>query len=178
MRLIGWTENLLVYFESDDFFCEERASLSRIRDIEKKEVISLWKSDALYLTNYGIGILTEESIALHLSGRIVPKARPRGTSSHYYMPSAYRNWKQDAISCFQSQTTERNLSGVFVEVTLLGKHRESADSDNLIGSIFDALVQSKILANDNLKHLRGHEFIYKPSKELPTVQIIIRKLKK
>lgn len=114
-------------------------------------------------------------IKLTLSGLIVPKARPRVTRGSTFMPANYVQWKDAAVFSFTTQTSKRELTNVFITVVLRGKHRESADSDNLIGSIFDALVKAKIIVNDNLKHVRGHSLVYRPSKEPPTVEIIIRK---
>lgn len=87
-----------------------------------------------------------------VTGSIVPKARPRGTrSGHHYTSPVYREWKDRAISELAFQYDGDPISiPVLIDVVLIGKHRRSGDTDNVIGSLMDAMVQSGILQDDNM----------------------------
>jgi len=90
---------------------------------------------------------------LELAGPIVPKARPRVTKSGTaYSPRGYQQWKQSAIFHLRQQWGDRPALGgpVEVAITLAGQHRRAGDSDNVAGSLLDAIVQAGILRNDNL----------------------------
>lgn len=94
-------------------------------------------------------------LTLKLIGSIVPKARPRVTRNGIFMPPKYREWKKNAIARLINQTNEHSLTNIKVNVILIGKHNRRGDADNIIGSILDALVQSEILADDNLCCVTG-----------------------
>ena len=114
---------------------------------------------------------------LELNGCIVPKARPRVTrSGHAYMPSGYRDWKDNASFDLAQQTQERALEGVSIDVCLVGKHNRRGDADNVSGAILDALVDANILRDDNMKCVRRLtvELIY--SAEDPRTIIEIKPL--
>jgi Holliday junction resolvase RusA-like endonuclease len=91
------------------------------------------------------------SLVLYLEGPIVPKARPRVTRTGTYMPPAYADWKEAAITSFGMRQKEMAISSpVSINIYLLGKHSRAGDLDNVSGSILDALVQANILAKDNM----------------------------
>lgn len=86
-----------------------------------------------------------------IEGAIVPKARPR-VSGHGYLPSNYRQWRNDAECQLLTQSRPPHpLSNVSITILLIGKHNRRGDADNISGSILDALVATNILADDNLK---------------------------
>jgi Holliday junction resolvase RusA-like endonuclease len=63
-------------------------------------------------------------------------------------------WKNNAIASLAKQKegmgAEFPLRGVAIAISLRGKHHRGSDIDNIAGSLLDALVQSKILKNDNM----------------------------
>lgn len=98
----------------------------------------------------------EVSIRFRLWGEVVPKARPRGTSSgRFYMPENYVNWKQQAIRELESikklypqyDFPLLTCSALYI---LDGRHNRQGDGDNIAGSINDAMVN----AADNTKERR------------------------
>lgn len=114
-------------------------------------------------------------LELVLTGSVVPKARPR-VSGHAYLPPKYRSWKNHAIGEIKDQlvsTQNLGLSDVSIEVILFGKHQRRGDADNVIGSILDVLVDSKVLKDDNLKCCFALSIRLQYSDEPPWVQIQI-----
>jgi Holliday junction resolvase RusA-like endonuclease len=95
---------------------------------------------------------TNKMLELQLMGEIVPKARPRVTYGRAYMPQNYRDWKECAIADLAQQYQGKEPMAALSEVSiaLTGKHSRRGDLDNIAGAILDALVQARILANDNL----------------------------
>jgi Holliday junction resolvase RusA-like endonuclease len=91
-----------------------------------------------------------ELLELKLHGRIVPKARPRVSRGHAYLPANYRLWKDWAITSIIDQLPLgfRTYSQACVAVQLQGSLR--GDADNLAGAILDVLVQSQVLRDDRL----------------------------
>ena len=90
-----------------------------------------------------------------LEGEIVPKARPRsGANGRHYLPQNYRDWKDNAIRELKAQHSGTAIANpVCVDIVLMGKHGRRGDGDNIEGSIWDAMVQANIVADDNLKHI-------------------------
>lgn len=90
-------------------------------------------------------------LILKLEGAIVPKARPRVVDRRAFMPQNYTDWKDRAIYSLRTQYIGEAIAvPVSLDVVLLGKHLRKCDADNVIGAIADALVQSEILADDNM----------------------------
>lgn len=116
-----------------------------------------------------------QHLIFKLEGGIVPKARPRGTAKgHHYLPKDYRQWKNSAIESLRSQFTGDTIfDPVRVKVLLSGKHNRQGDTDNVIGSILDALVQAKILVDDNMAHVVEIAIRLEHSKAEPTATIWI-----
>lgn len=114
-------------------------------------------------------------IELLLVGGIVPKARPRLThSGRAYLPDAYRQWKAGSIDHLKSQYQgDRLLRVRSISIELHGKHSRRGDSDNIAGSILDALVQAEILAGDNLVVVPKLSIELHHSKVSPTANIVI-----
>ncbi|MFB6276219.1 MAG: RusA family crossover junction endodeoxyribonuclease [Halothece sp.] len=110
-----------------------------------------------------------------ISGKVVPKARPRFNGKTSYLPSNYRQWKEDAKTQLASQSIpDEPLEEVSVSITLSGKHSRRGDLDNLAGSILDALVASQIIRDDNLKCVSGLSVqLNYSAKDDPTAQITI-----
>ena len=88
-----------------------------------------------------------------LLGPIVPKARPRVTSRGSHLPENYREWKDSAIADISGQYQGSPLEYAEVTISLSGKHSRKGDADNVAGSILDALVQSGVLVDDNMKRV-------------------------
>lgn len=79
------------------------------------------------------------------------KARPRVTSGHAFMPTAYRKWKKDfATRAKFAWSPWPLIAGEFrikiIIGTISGKMR--SDIDNAAGSVLDALQDAGLIAND------------------------------
>jgi Holliday junction resolvase RusA-like endonuclease len=84
-----------------------------------------------------------------LTGKVVPKARPRFGGSRAYLPPRYRDWKENAIAELLSQTRPPEpIAKAEVSIDLFGSHR--GDLDNIAGAVLDSLVQSGILLDDSI----------------------------
>jgi Holliday junction resolvase RusA-like endonuclease len=107
-------------------------------------------------------------ILFTLTGRVVPKARPRVAYGHGYLPKNYRSWKSEAVRQLALQYGGLPpISAAQISVELGGKHR--GDADNILGSILDAMVQSAILTDDRLSVINKLTIEYFPDRELVTV---------
>ncbi|MEO0870113.1 MAG: RusA family crossover junction endodeoxyribonuclease [Cyanobacteria bacterium J06642_11] len=93
------------------------------------------------------------TLTFELTGPIVPKSRARTTANGTYHPHRYNNWKKDAISDLSSQYQGEPLEQALVSIHLTGKHNRQGDADNVAGSILDALVQARVLVDDNMKRV-------------------------
>ena len=98
-------------------------------------------------------MLAPIALNLWLDGRVSPKARPRVSNGHAYLPSTYRKWKHDAVLELLCQLGSRDCLPiavpVAVEIALTGSsHR--GDLDNLAGAVLDALVEASVLTDDRL----------------------------
>ena len=116
-------------------------------------------------------------LSFTLSGEVVPKARPRLSLDRVHLPMKYRNWKNNAIASLTKQKegmeAEFPLRGVVIAICLRGKHHRGSDSDNILGSILDALVQAKVLKNDNMTAVTGASIYLLHSEDAPTVTLSI-----
>jgi Holliday junction resolvase RusA-like endonuclease len=84
-----------------------------------------------------------------LTGNITPKARPRLGRGGAYLPSKYRDWKDEAIAQLLTQSRPpQPLAKAIISIAIGGKQR--GDLDNIAGAILDALVQSGILLDDRI----------------------------
>jgi Holliday junction resolvase RusA-like endonuclease len=109
-----------------------------------------------------------------LKGAIIPKARPRVGNGRGYLPDNYRKWKENAQAQLLSQPRpETPLEDVKVAINLSGKHSRRGDSDNISGSILDALVVTGILRDDNLKCVPSLSLTLNYSKDDPVAEIEI-----
>ena len=84
-----------------------------------------------------------------LNGNITPKARPRLGRGGAYLPSNYRDWKDDAIAQLLTQSYPPEPMAR-VEVSIAIGEKQRGDLDNIAGAILDALVQSGILLDDRI----------------------------
>lgn len=104
-------------------------------------------------------VVKMKKIMFFIPGSIVPKARPKVTKNGTFMPPRYRKWRLYAEGEIHRQIAKQLLGPVLpiqraaLEVRLTGKHRMSADADNLIGSCMDALVAAGVFKNDNLTNI-------------------------
>lgn len=110
-----------------------------------------------------------------LLGPIVPKARARTTANGTYHPHRYNSWKKGAIADLCSQYRGDPIDRAVVNVWLHGKHSRRGDGDNVMGAIWDALVQAKVLSEDNMKRLPAGAFDLEWSKDEPTATILVFK---
>jgi len=102
------------------------------------------------------------TVNFNLSGLVVPKARPR-FAGHSYLPGNYRTWKQGAILELTQQARHQGLvlpipCPVSIDIHYSGHAR--GDSDNLSGSILDALTGAKVLADDSVIHVPRLCFVF------------------
>lgn len=92
-------------------------------------------------------------IEIFIPGRAVGKARPRFSKSHVYTDSRYGKWKKEAISHIKSLNLPKAPKPCLVECYFI--NFLSSDTDNLQGSVLDALVQSGYLENDSSSYVVG-----------------------
>lgn len=121
-------------------------------------------------------------IEFTLAGQIVPKARPRCQCVNGYAQATtdekYKVWKSDAAGTFLRQSSDLRLAGPIIEtggiqIELYGKHYRGSDSDNIAGSILDALQDAGVLAKDNLMAVPSLFISLQWSKQSPTTKIFI-----
>jgi Holliday junction resolvase RusA-like endonuclease len=141
-----------------------------------------------------IVLLEPSTVALKLnftlSGDIVPKARPRmsqrqvegKTKSITYMPQNYVKWKNSAIAVLAEQKLHYLLDMPIdyfkISILIKGNQNRNSDLDNIAGSILDALVQSRVIANDNLNHVDSQVFKFIPSYKTVKTYITIYPVKR
>lgn len=110
----------------------------------------------------------------NLFGPIVPKARARTTENGSYLPEGYSAWKANAILDIRQQYKGSPLDYAEITISLTGQHNRQGDIDNVAGSILDALVQSKVLVDDNMKRVRSLAIALSwEKKEEPKTVIVI-----
>ena len=88
-----------------------------------------------------------------LTGRVVPKARPRFHGGNISLPLNYRLWKNTAHLELISQLQENGIKELLikkaqVEMLFIGSHR--GDLDNLAGAVLDILCETKIVVDDRV----------------------------
>ena len=106
-----------------------------------------------------------------LTGKVTPKQRPRFGGGHAYLPSKYRDWKENAIIELLSQSRPiEPISKAEISIQLYGAMR--GDLDNLAGSVLDALVQARILLDDRLSVVSKLSIAHQPAK-IPSCSIEI-----
>ena len=116
---------------------------------------------------------------LRWEGAVKPKARPRVTRNGTYMPQEYVQMKSAAVKSFSDQWKAIGQSTpvdhqVRCYMFFRGKHSQAIDYvDNAPGTLYDALVEAKILTNDNGKHAPGGDHDLEHSKAPPIVDILI-----
>ena len=96
--------------------------------------------------------MTEEiGLAYWLEGAIVPKARPRVSNGSAYLPTTYREWRNEAeLQLIEQGIPPEPIKRCSVHIELRGSHHRRSDADNIAGSILDAMVSVGIIKNDNL----------------------------
>jgi Holliday junction resolvase RusA-like endonuclease len=91
-------------------------------------------------------------IEIWISGRGVGKARPRfGRGGVVHTASRYAEWKNDAV--VQIKALELPSAPVPAKVDCHFVNFLSSDSDNLTGSVLDALVEAGVLQNDSSSYV-------------------------
>lgn len=116
---------------------------------------------------------------LHWEGPVVPKKRPQVTRNGTFMPKEYRVMKAAAVRSFSAQWEAVGQSTPIeyparCYMFFRGKHSRASDYvDNVPGTLYDAIVESKILTNDNGLHAPGGDHDLEYSKAPPIVDILI-----
>jgi len=96
-----------------------------------------------------------EQTILWLPGRGVGKGRPRfSPSGRVYTGDKYGKWKREAVSHLRTQYIDVRLPAP-CEISCYFVNFLSSDSDNLIGSVLDALVQAELIQNDSSSFVTG-----------------------
>ena len=106
------------------------------------------------------------TLKLWISGRVVPKARPRFHEGFVLLPKNYRCWKNTAYLEVINQLAEHNtikipIQKAAVEIQLIGKH--VGDLDNLGGSVLDILTETKVIIDDRVSCVSRLVIEHKPS---------------
>jgi Holliday junction resolvase RusA-like endonuclease len=131
-------------------------------------------------------------LSFKLKGAIQPKARPRVTEKGIgssrrkfaYMPLEYTKWKNAAIASLAEQKLhyliDMPIDYFKIIILITGDQNRNGDLDNIAGAILDALVQSRVIENDNLNHVDTQllQFVSssKPVKTYITIYPLRRKL--
>jgi Holliday junction resolvase RusA-like endonuclease len=120
--------------------------------------------------NIGIGVskfnnfLMFEHFVFRISGRVVPKARPRINGKKAYLPSNYRLWRSTAlIELHEQSKLSIPLKSASIGIQFFGNHQ--GDLDNLAGAVLDALVEAKIILDDRLTVVNQLSIRHIPFKE-------------
>lgn len=89
-------------------------------------------------------------VEITLTGSVPSKknSRVRTRSGDYIPQKAFYDWQDNAIKELRTQTRERGLTGVSVEVIIYFGTRGRADLDNRLTSILDMLVEALVLRDD------------------------------
>jgi Holliday junction resolvase RusA-like endonuclease len=107
-----------------------------------------------------------------LQGEIVPKARPRFSGGHTYLPAKYRHWKEKAIEDLKAQKKELpTLSKA--SVTIVVHNQARGDIDNIAGAVLDALVQAGVLQDDRLSCIPELTIVCERTKDKQKKTLII-----
>lgn len=160
--------SLFDYFDSTEVLSNSQAHSSRTWSTASDRTINWPQYRAI--RNLLLDI-PKNTIALKIEGNITPKARPR-FNGRAYLPSKYRNWKEQAIAQIQQQllVSHQPISKCGITLNLYGSLR--GDLDNLAGAILDSLVQSGAIADDRLSIVRKLCISHEPSK-IKGCQILI-----
>ena len=97
--------------------------------------------------------------------RPISKARPRSFrgQSRPYMPIVYKNWLKDAKTLLEEWWIWPPLERVdLMEVEFYGAAR--GDLDNRLGSVLDAMVQAKVITDDNVNVIPNVRMSFKKAK--------------
>lgn len=129
-------------------------------------------------------------LSFKLSGHIIPKARPRHSAKivngklrqYTYMPQEYINWKNNAIANLAEQKLhyliDMPIDYFNIIILITGNQNRNGDLDNIAGSILDALVQARVIQNDNLNHVDTQLLKFLPSTKEVKTYITIYPLKR
>lgn len=90
-----------------------------------------------------------------ITGRPHPKKNNKRIFHRYgktvVLPSkAYSNWHETALKEIMAQRPAKHLGAVFVDCTFYIKGKYHVDIDNLVNSILDLLVESKVIEDDDM----------------------------
>lgn len=118
----------------------------------------------------------DKTLKFWISGKVIPKARPRFHNGHAILPCNYRVWKNTAYLEIISQLSKYNIielpiEKAAVEIQLVGKHR--GDGDNIVGSYLDLIVAAEIIKDDRLSCIPEIAFKHIPGDSIGAYIIII-----
>lgn len=129
------------------------------------------------LVKKSLSVIERENLSpieIELSGKVVPKARPRVTRKGTFMPQRYTEWRKEAARELERQGVPAiQIERSEIEISFIGKHNGNADLDNLAGAILDLLVGEQIIKDDRINCVSRLSVSYLESKESPSVMIRI-----
>jgi len=92
-------------------------------------------------------------ISIWIPDKGVGKGRPRFSNGRTYTDPRYSRWKSAAVIHLIASKVPKITYPCFVECHFI--NFLSSDSDNLIGSVLDAMVEAEILSNDSSGYVVG-----------------------
>lgn len=116
-------------------------------------------------------------IKLRVNQPPIGKARPRVERHHTRMPKKYCEWMENAIASLRGQWEGKQpldqKSGVqLLLVQCFGNHA-GVDTDNIAGSVMDALVKAGVLKNDNVNIVPVLLSAWERSRKLQWIEVEI-----
>lgn len=106
-----------------------------------------------------------------LQGNVVPKKNSknvvrRGNRIFVLSSKRFMEWHKKAVAEITEQGVEETIdTPCHIDIVLYHSDKRRRDSDNAVASIFDLLVDTKILADDSTKYIRSFSVKNKTAKK-------------
>ena len=106
-----------------------------------------------------------------LQGTVVPKKNSKNVvrrANRIFVLSSKRfmEWHKKAVAEITEQGVEETIdTPCHIDIVLYHSDKRRRDSDNAVASIFDLLVDTKIIADDSTKYIRSFSVKNKTAKE-------------
>lgn len=106
-----------------------------------------------------------------LQGNVVPKKNSknvvrRGNRIFVLSSKRFMEWHKKAVAEITEQGVEETIdTPCHIDIVLYHSDKRRRDSDNAVASIFDLLVDTKIIADDSTKYIRSFSVKNKTAKE-------------
>lgn len=106
-----------------------------------------------------------------LQGNVVPKKNSknvvrRGNRIFVLSSKRFMEWHKKAVAEITEQGVEETINTpCHIDIVLYHSDKRRRDSDNAVASIFDLLVDTKIIADDSTKYIRSFSVKNKTAKE-------------